>query len=332
MITTRRTHTELSLGPVESLRLSVLPHPGATLLSLVADALGGRRQGVPEHWRRAVRATVPASARAVLRPLFAPDYSVIPDCLTPTASLDTDSAAHHLDALGAVSADVLLRELETDFEGAVPPQWRPVVDRPRQWLDAYTRLMRTVWREFERTSWRAGERLIRRETERVGAAAVSGALDVVLAGLSPRFRYADGVLHLPDLQGRRVDVGGRRLVLVPIAAGSGASVFAFDLPDTVWIGYPLPGLGLLWGGAPNPPAAKDALATLLGPARAMVLRSLRVPVTMGEIASALESTPATATYHCGQLEAAGLAERERRGRHVLMRRTERGDALVDLLL
>jgi len=37
------------------------------------------------------------------------------------------------------------------------------------------------------------------------------------------------------------------------------------------------------------------------------------------------------SYHCGQLEAAGLIVRERRGQSVWVSRTARGHELVDLL-
>jgi DNA-binding MarR family transcriptional regulator len=40
--------------------------------------------------------------------------------------------------------------------------------------------------------------------------------------------------------------------------------------------------------------------------------------------------PSAATHHVTALEAAGLVTRERSGRHVLVRRTARGDALLEL--
>ena len=40
--------------------------------------------------------------------------------------------------------------------------------------------------------------------------------------------------------------------------------------------------------------------------------------------------PSAATHHVSALEAAGLVRRERRGRHVVVRRTARGEALLAL--
>jgi DNA-binding MarR family transcriptional regulator len=106
-------------------------------------------------------------------------------------------------------------------------------------------------------------------------------------------------------------------------------VFNLDEPELVWFGYPMPGLETLT--APMLPAGTDALTLLLGPIRATILRALARPVTMGTLATQLNSGPSTATYHCVQLASAGLVFRRRDGREVRVQRTPRGDALVDLL-
>nr|WP_257134107.1 MULTISPECIES: winged helix-turn-helix domain-containing protein [Streptomyces] len=62
-----------------------------------------------------------------------------------------------------------------------------------------------------------------------------------------------------------------------------------------------------------------------------MLRELVGPRTMGSLADASDYTPAAVTYHCGRLKAAGLITRERRGQHVVARRTASGQALVTLL-
>ncbi|MFF7203614.1 winged helix-turn-helix domain-containing protein [Streptomyces sp. NPDC008141] len=326
--------TELRLGPLDQVRVSVAPHPGATLLSLVADALGGRSQGVPAHWQRIVRSAAPRAAPGVVSPLFAPDHSIIPDCLTPTACMPDGDATTQFDYLADLSPDTLLAEMETEFAQSVPRQWQPVVDRPRDWLQAYAELLAEVWQEFLPV-WKQADRLFHREAERIGSATVRGCLDSVLPGISPRFKLRGTSLHLPDQQAGTFDLGDRRLVLVPIVSGMGASMFAFDRPDLVWIGYPVPGIGQLWdgGAATGQPAeiSRDPLTLIAGRLRAAILRASATPMTMGELASHLRCSPANITYHCTQLQDAGLLDRERRGRHVVLRRTERGHALVELL-
>ncbi len=322
--------SELRLGLLDDVRVSVVLHPGATLLSLTAGTLGGRPHGIPRHWRRAVMAAAPRNAAEVLRPLFVPQFSVIPDCVSPTVSMSEVDADSHLERLADLSPDTLLAELEAEFPPAVPTQWRPVVERPRVWIQAYAHLMRALWQEF-RPVWRRADTLLKRERERVGAAAVANRLETILTDLSPRFRFSGTSLDLPDQQANRFDLNGRRLALVPIVSGNGASIFAFDHPDTVWIGYPLPALGVLWNDSAHDALPPDSLVLTLGRARATILRGARASLTMSEVASLLHSTPAAATYHCAQLEAAGLLARERHGRHVRIRVTAKGEALVDLL-
>lgn len=75
---------------------------------------------------------------------------------------------------------------------------------------------------------------------------------------------------------------------------------------------------------------EDALTTLLGPVRAEMLRLLAEPVTMGSLARVLGTGPSSATYHCGQLVAAGLVARRRTGKAVSVQRTQLGEALIGL--
>ena len=76
------------------------------------------------------------------------------------------------------------------------------------------------------------------------------------------------------------------------------------------------------------PAA--GLEALIGPQRALVLRELETPRSVGALAEALIAVPSAATHHVGALEAAGLVIREREGRRVIVHRTARGGRLVAL--
>ncbi len=84
---------------------------------------------------------------------------------------------------------------------------------------------------------------------------------------------------------------------------------------------------------PSPVGAKsrrsdDALALILGPLRAQTLRAAAQPITAGRLATRLQCAPNTVTYHCTQLESAGLIVRERRGPMVWITRTHRGEQLL----
>ncbi|MER6838425.1 ArsR/SmtB family transcription factor [Streptomyces cellulosae] len=327
-----RGHTALHLGTLDDARVSVAYHQGATVLSLIADVFGGRSHGVPSQWRRMVRDAVPAGTGQVLRPLFDPEYSVIPDCVTPTASMPRGDVLVQCQQLHDLSATDLLAELETEFSTVVPPQWRPVVDRPTQWIRVYAQVIQAVWQAFMPV-WERARPLLERETERVGSAVVRGCTDTVLSGLSSRSRLTGDRLLLPDPQNDTYALDGRRIVLVPVVSGPRTCMFALDRTDLVWIGYPLPGVGRLWDAdvGPRPDPARDALTLVVGDVRARVLRAVGTPATMGDVAARVGCSPANLTHHCVRLEQSGLIVRRREGQYVRLVRTPRGHALVDLL-
>jgi len=326
------TCSRLFLGDVPEIRMQFIPHPGASLLSLSADLYGKRRHAVPPEARAAVRRHAPAHTQETLRPLFAPGHPSVPSCLTPTASMSREGAEHHLEQLRDLPAELLLASLEEEFTGTPPEQWRQVADRPRQWLDRYGAVMRGLWEAMEPV-WRAAGEGLRREAERVGSALVFGRADTVLSALSPRYRYGGSVLRLPDAHPERFDLEGRRIVLVPVVSGDTASLFDCDHPEFVWVGYPLPGLRTLWSATPPPAADKgqDAIRLILGDARAAILRAVRRPTAMGDLAASLRYAPATLSHHCARLEDAGLVRRRREGQYVMIHRSPLGSELLDLL-
>jgi DNA-binding transcriptional ArsR family regulator len=325
-----RGKTRLQLGRLDAVAVSVVPHAGATLMSLLADVLGGRPQGAPQHWRRTLRAAAPAATSRVVGPLFTPAYSQVPDCVTMTGSLPGNGIDAMFDELAELPADRLTGELEADFGGTVPAQWQPVVDDPRRFIADYVAVMRGLWQAFAPV-WERARPLLDRETERVGVATVTGRLDAVLSGLSPRTGLDGTTMLLPDPNPMVADLERRPVALVPLVSGSRASVFSIDREDLVWIGYPLPGLGHLWEERPPPGAHSDRLALVLGSVRAEILRRAGQVGQMSDVAAGLRCSASTATYHCAQLAKAGLITRERQGRQVRLRRTARGDALVDLM-
>lgn len=325
-------HTRLQLGPIADVRLAVVAAPLPTVVSLACDVLGGPRQGVSPEWARLVRAAVPAAAALAIRPMIDPSTVLLPDCLSPVGDGDQTFRAQ-LERIADTTPDALLGGVADLFAGAPPPAWQIAMGKPRTWLAHYVNLLAAVWQAYA-PIWRHLTELRAREVGRVGVAAVSGGLDVLLAGISPRTRYQADILHLPGRDRGQVSLAGRRVLLVPLASGVGASVFSLDAPDRVWFGYPLPGLDrhLSRDGSGNgSAAASDALTTLVGPMRAAMLRALRQPMTMGALARRLGAGPSTITYHSEQLASAGLVVRRRGGREVRIERTARGDAVVDLL-
>ncbi|GHE24357.1 hypothetical protein GCM10017779_72130 [Streptomyces capillispiralis] len=321
------TGSRLLLGPLDEVRVEVARAPGASLFPVLQEVLGGVRQGVPGRWRSAVESALPASAE-VIRPLFGPGHGWLPDVLALTGDVRAARMESVLSQLREVGPEGLVAEVTGRFGAVVPRSWQRVLDDPGRFLAAYYEVADAAWRRLE-PLWVRADALLGREAERVGSAVVSQNLGVVLTGLGPRVRYVDGVLELPRCAREVFELGGRRLVLVPVVFGAAASMHSFDRDDVVWFSYPLPGLGRL-GSPGGQPVGEDGLVRLLGPVRAGVLRSVRPPATVSELARVLNTGVSTITYHCEYLRAVGLLQRERYGREVRQRLTGRGAALVEL--
>jgi DNA-binding transcriptional ArsR family regulator len=120
---------------------------------------------------------------------------------------------------------------------------------------------------------------------------------------------------------------GSHLGMVPLLAGRHATHVRFIDGELAHVAYPVRDAWRLLGGGAHPPAALEAL---LGTQRALILRKLDRPMTAGRIAEALRAVPSAASHHLTILERAGLLERERQGRHVLVRRTARGSEVLAL--
>jgi hypothetical protein len=96
---------------------------------------------------------------------------------------------------------------------------------------------------------------------------VRGGLGALLNSLHPRISYTSGTLTMAHRCNRRVPLGRRRLVLLPMIAGRDTLFVNFEPDDVCYVGYPVrpPGPGPLT-------AANGALALILGPLRAAALR------------------------------------------------------------
>lgn len=256
----------------------------------------------------------------------------IPDCATPIPPVRDVTVAEQAAALRELDPDRLRREVIDCFgpDAVVDPAWQASLQDPSEWYSAMADLSQQTWSRIRRR-WRRCEPLLTREAERVGSAVVRGQLDVLLNSLHPRLSYRDGELlfsHRFSPEPERL--GDRRLVLVPLLAGPEGLLVSLDQPDIVYLGYPLPGAS---GSAARRHRGddEDMLGTVMGPLRAAALRALGRPLNAGELAAEIGCAPNTVTYHCDQLEAAGLVQRRRVRQSVEITRTLRGDQLVDVL-
>ncbi|MDX3106448.1 ArsR/SmtB family transcription factor [Nonomuraea angiospora] len=326
-VTSTKVWSELRVSSTPRLYVSVSPN--LTVLAMIADALAGRRRGLPELWRRAISSRVGPLGHEAVRPLAAPGHSVAPDILVPHTPIGQDvSMQAQISALHDTPPDRLIRDLEQAFgPGPLPAHWRSAAERPGRWLVGYAGALADVWNTTE-PLWKRGRPLLDREIERVGVATVRGGPELLLGALSERIVYGERGLLIPDLEPGTFELGDRKIVLVPMLAGKDALILGLDDPEAVWIAYPVRGADSLWR-KPVAPAV-DELTALVGPVRADLLCALDQPMTMSMLATDMKIAPSGLTYHCDRLRAGRLITRERRGREVWIARTHRADELLEL--
>ncbi len=316
---------ELDAGAPDALAVSVVLSPQHSVVSLLRQAASGESRGAPGGLLAGIRDSLRPQARFAARSLSG--GSLTPDACMPIPPLADTSVAEQAATMRDMPAAALVGELQAGGSLDSPAHWRAAADQPRRWLNSMAEASLDTWAVAE-PRWRAAGPLLDRQIRRIGTAAVRGGMTALLNSLHPRISYHEGTFTF-NCSHRSVflyPVGRRRLALVPMIAGHDALLIGFDQLDVCYIGYPV--------GQPaaRPQAtAESPLATLLGPARASILRALRQSLTVSDVAAAVPCAPTTATYHLHQLAAAGLISREKSGQNVWVSRTARGNELVDLL-
>lgn len=330
MVTAARamSSTVIDLGAFDRLTLRVQESPAASLLSLVAGAVGGYPHGVDPEWSSGLARAVAPADHAMGRAFFKPPLATIPDCLSPSLTSRESTMEAYLTRIGDLDPAQIVTDLHRDFEPiGLPSSVARLLDRPRRLRDSFRRLMTAAWQAYAPT-WQRATSAVFREQERLGTCVVTGMLDAGLTSLGPRIRLIGRHLQVPDPRAEQVRINGRALVLVPLTSGPTASLLNLDDPERIWIGYPTEA-------AAEPSCAEGTSAGVLemifGTPRAVILRESASNPTMGDIAAALGVAPGAATYHCGRLETARLVERVRIGGRVRVKRTRRGDEIVELL-
>ena len=119
------------------------------------------------------------------------------------------------------------------------------------------------------------------------------------------------------------DLARASLLFVPVTARRGW--VSWDLPHCYAVVYPCSGVLAGADGSPVP----DALARLLGPARARVLVLLDTPKSTTQLVALTGQGLGSVGRHLKVLLDARLIRRRRAGRSVLYSRAAAGDALVE---
>ncbi len=314
----------LDLGQLERRPLRVALSPAPTLFALAADAVGAQR-GAPRRWLAGVRAELDRHDLASLSPLAVRPGGFTPASVMPRTGRTEAELDEELERIAELPAEDLLEDIAFARGPSPAGAWATVARHPRRWLPRYAEALRKAWRGVRRP-WADAAELFEREVARVGTASARGAGAELLSSIHPRARVEDGRWLLPDPELETLRVPERGLTLIPILGGSDSACAGLHADGTLdWIAYPVTEA---W----DEPALEAGvrLEALLGPQRALVLRELERPQSVGVLAKALIAVPSAATHHVGALEAAGLVIRERDGRRVIVHRTARGTRLVGL--
>ncbi|MER0247220.1 MarR family transcriptional regulator [Streptomyces sp. HSW2009] len=332
-----KSATQLKLGALHQLSVRVSTHPGFSVRSLFTDLLGGPPQGVPPRIRRRLRAALPPDSAHLLQSLFAHAHTPLPCLLTTGIDPFADGGVEaQLARIRDLSAEAVQNAVVTHLPDPRSALRERLYEHPLVFSAAAAHVQEAIWRAYQ-PLWQRTAAVRDRETARIGTALVTDQFDLVLTGLGPNCELADSSLFFNDpARLHRSPTApssaepSDRLVLVPLFSGQTATA-ACTVRAGALIGYPPSGLTRLWDGA-EAPAASNALVLVLGEQRAAILRHSVRGTTMTDLANRLGCSPATATYHCAQLERAGLVQRLRQGRTVRLRLTTRGAHLIDLLL
>jgi DNA-binding transcriptional ArsR family regulator len=304
----------VALSPVPSLGRAVL------------DAVGPPRGGTPPAWRDAICGHLRAQDHETLAPLATPAQTLVPDPLLGLTGPPGESFADGVERMLATPIESLSYEMAECRAGTGNDVWLAAERDPQRWLRRYVAALLRAWKGFG-SIWRHARPALDRESERVAMATAFDAQLELLDGLRHDASVDDGrwCVRCAFDEGRvRFPEDG--LVLMPLVAGERSSITATSDDVVGLVAYPLRSIS---GRAPaRPPSA--ALEALLGIPRARILRAVGSSATIGRLAELLRAVPSAATHHVSALEAAGLVVRERAGRSVLVRRTARGDALVQL--
>jgi len=315
------TGHRLDLGDPATAAVSVDFAPQASLIQMLLSAAAPTPSGPATL---AVRRSLSPAATFAVSCLGDPRVRQVPDILMPLRPGSGASVGEQVDALRSTPGEVLAKECFDTWGARIPAVWRPGVDEPDRWLESFAQACVRAWATYL-PRWREGYPLLRREARRIGLAAVTGQLGVLLDDLHPRIRFEGHELRFTAACDGSSKLGSRRLVLVPMLIPSRAVTIGLEDPSSVYVAYAISRR------SPDGRADDaDTLSLLVGPVRAALLRAVRRPQTVSSLAGRLNCAPSTVTYHCDQLVAAGLVVRERRGPATWIYLTQRAVELQEL--
>ncbi|WP_406283924.1 DUF5937 family protein [Streptomyces sp. NBC_00209] len=281
-------------------------------------------------WLRRIR---DAAAGLELGPLWLlmPDGGHCPDFFSPPPVGPLASFEEEIAAVRAVDPELARQDIAASLRarpGALgSPVGQALLADPARSLRELADLLERAWEVLVAPHWPRLRALLDADVAYHSRRLAAVGFERLLGELSPRLRWSGSTLTITDTKSRHSRVlGGQGLVLMPSVFVWPATVGGFEDPWLPAVVYPARGIGGLWSepGASTP----EALARLLGRARADVLCALDEPAGTSALAHRLGLAPSSVSEHLSVLRAAGLLTSRRYGHQVLYERTPLGIALA----
>lgn len=223
-------------------------------------------------------------------------------------------------------------EFRAEVARSVPHSWTP---QRLDWLEGRDLAARTgtlfhdLWREHVAADWPRRRLLLERDiTYRAGVLAAEGWPAVLHRMTRQSAWVAPDAIRFSNQAFPDLAVGPDGLLFVPVTTATGTWVCDDDAGRLALV-YQGRGAGAADADAPGDgDRSARALARLLGPVRAAILRELERPASVSELTALLGVSLGTVGGHLAVLREAGLVTWGRVGRRVVYRRTERGASLA----
>ncbi|MET7368555.1 DUF5937 family protein [Streptomyces sp. NPDC005566] len=288
------------------------------------------RHGYHLPWLRRIREE---AAALDLEPLWRlmpegghnPDF-VCPPPVGPFTTFEEEIAAvRAVDPL--VARDDMARALADKPGSLDSPVGRRMLADPARAVQELADLLERAWQVLIEPHWPRLRALLEADIAYHSRRLAEVGFERLLGEISPQLRWSGSTLTVVGTRGDHTRVlGGQGLVLMPSVFVWPDVVGGYEPPWLPAVIYPARGIGGLW--TESAERTPEALARLLGRARADVLCALDEPAGTSALAHRLSLAPSSVSAHLSVLRTAGLLTSRRYGHQVLYERTPLGIALT----